>query len=559
MSNISEKTKSTHTITDKSSNQDSILHVIFGSRTGNSESAARLAYDYARHLGISAEIHNMHTMDPSLIKKMKNLLIAVSTHGEGDPPAVAENFYNYVHSPKADISDNVRFSILALGDSSYKDFCKTGHDFRKRLLDLGAKEISPMVECDIDYEEKARSWVRQVTESFEEVLPKSHLPGKKEFAFEINHTNTLDSNIFYAKVKELKTITHPDFHKRTMHLSLSMEKFAGDFQPGDSFGIYVRNSRLLVDKLLKFLKFDGSTTINTAQGSKLLKEALVQDFEITLITPLMIEKYASITKNKEIETLSNHQETGNKYCQTSDLLDLVTDYPGNITPQELIDLLRPLKPRLYSIANSPDVYPGEAHFTIGLIEYEQKGRSHTGVCSSLFSDRLDKGDSIAVFHEKNEKFRIPQDNSQPAIMICTSTGIAPFRGFLQKRNQLGATGENWLIFGDRHIQSDFLYRQELEKYLHSGLLTRMDTAFSRDQENKIYVQHRMQQHRNELFRWIDKKKAVVYLCGNKRTMGQSVKSALEAIISEQGNLNAEETTRYLELMKEDKRLQSDLY
>jgi sulfite reductase (NADPH) flavoprotein alpha-component len=545
--------------TGNAATPETILHVIYGSRTGNSKSAAQLAYDYARHLGIASEIHDMNAMNPAVITDMKNILIAVSTHGEGDPPAVAENFYNYMHSDKAKIPGEVKFSVLALGDSSYKDFCKTGHDFRNRLLQLGAKEISPLVECDIDYEENAMLWVRQSVEAFEAVLPKTITQSKKEFAFEINRVDAEDSNIFYAKVKEIKPLTNPDFPKRTLHLVLSMEKFGSDFQPGDSFGIYVNNSRLLVDKLLKHLKFDGSTTVETARGPRLLKEALVEEYEITLITPLMVKKYSELSQNGNLKTLISDKQLLDKYCETSDVLDLVSDFPGDINPQQLVDLLRRLNPRLYSVANSPDMFPGEAHFTVGLIEYQQKGRHHTGVCSTYLSDRIDEGDSVPVFLEKNEKFRIPEDDAKPVIMIATSTGIAPFRGFLQQRQSNGAIGENWLIFGDRHSKSDFLYREELENFLQSGILTRLDTAFSRDQDSKIYVRHRMKQRQKELFRWIDKKEATVYICGNKRTMGQSVKEALEEIVVSEGNLTIRQAKEYIQRMKDEKRLQMDLY
>jgi sulfite reductase (NADPH) flavoprotein alpha-component len=205
------------------------------------------------------------------------------------------------------------------------------------------------------------------------------------------------------------------------------------------------------------------------------------------------------------------------------------------------------------------MFPGEAHFTVGLIEYQQKGRHHTGVCSTYLSDRIDEGDSVPVFLEKNEKFRIPEDDAKPVIMIATSTGIAPFRGFLQQRQSNGAIGENWLIFGDRHSKSDFLYREELENFLQSGILTRLDTAFSRDQDSKIYVRHRMKQRQKELFRWIDKKEATVYICGNKRTMGQSVKEALEEIVVSEGNLTIRQAKEYIQRMKDEKRLQMDLY
>jgi sulfite reductase (NADPH) flavoprotein alpha-component len=540
-------------------NSEAVLHIIFGSRTGNSMAAAKLAHEFAIHLGIQSHLHDMSTMDPATIGSMKNILLAVSTHGEGDPPAVVEDFYNYVHSSEMPEMKGSSFSILALGDSSYADYCKTGHDFRLRLLELGSEEISPLMECDIDYEENAKSWVRQAVAAYEARLPKTLKPGEKEFAFEINKPETDDDKLFYAKVIDLKMLTQPGFEKRTMHMALSMDKFGASFQPGDSFGVYAQNSRLLVDKLLKTLGFDGTHAVEVGNKSKLLKEALIHDFEITLITPIVVEKYAAIAKNSQLQEFIKDSSRLERYCNVCDVLDLVTDFPAQISPEDFISILRKLAPRLYSVANSPLVYPGEVHFTIGLMEYSVKNRRHTGVCSTYFADRVEVGDSVPVYLEANEKFRIPEDNTRPIIMIATGTGIAPFRGFLQQREYSKAKAENWLFFGDRYAGSDFLYKNELEKFKKNGVLTKLDTAFSRDQKDKIYVQDLMIQQGTEIFNWIHNRGAIVYICGNKRTMGRSVKKALEEIIHTRGNLNAREAKNYLVTMRSEGRLQTDLY
>jgi sulfite reductase (NADPH) flavoprotein alpha-component len=538
--------------------ESNILHIVFGSRTGNSMAAAKLANAYAIHLGLNSQLHDMKTIDPSLVGAMKNILIAVSTHGEGDPPAVVESFYHHMHSSKAPDMTGSRFSILALGDSSYKDYCKTGYDFRSILLQLGSIEISPLVACDIDYEQNAMKWVREAVDAFEKVLPGGNR-NEKEFAFEINKIDTDQDKLFYAEVIDVRWLTNPEFQKRTMHLALSTENFGSDYQPGDAFGIYAQNSRLLVDKLLKSLGFDGTNAVQSGDKIKLLKEALINDFELTLITPLVATKYAEATKNRRLLDLINNKKELESYCENRDVLDLVTDYGSHITPQVFVDSLRKLSPRLYSVANSPLAFKNEVHFTIGLMEYAVNNRQHSGVCSTYFADRIEVGDSIPIYLETNEKFRIPAENDRPIIMISTGTGVAPFRGFLQQRDYQQAKGENWLFFGDRNSKSDFLYRSEIENFFNKGLLTRLNTAFSRDQADKVYVHHLMLSHRQEIYRWIHQKEAAIYICGNKRTMGRSVKEALQSIIRTEGKLTQAQTTAYIENLKAEKRYQTDLY
>jgi sulfite reductase (NADPH) flavoprotein alpha-component len=548
--------KEFHSLTGANDNR---LHIIYGSRTGNSRAAAELAYGYSEYLGLDSQLIDMAAINTADFSGYKNILLAVSTHGEGDPPAVAEMFYNFIHSKEAPDMTGVRFSILALGDSSYRDYCKTGRDFGKRFRELGAKEIYRLTECDIDYEENAKAWVNYSVSAFKKVLRPVRESLEKGFAFEINKRESDHENAFYARVIEKRFLTRPGYEKRTLHLALSMEGYTGKFLPGDSFGVYMKNSRLMVDSLLKELKYDGTIAVNSDTGKKLLKEALISDYDITMLTPVVIGKYAELTSNRELGFLLKNRTFLDEYSSTRNLLDLVKDYPSDIEPEALLSVLRNLAPRLYSVASSPLAIPGELHFTVGLIEYKFDDRHHRGVCSVYFADRVDVGDSVPVFLEKNEKFRLTEDDSQPLIMIGTGTGIAPYRAFLQQRKFTGATGENWLFFGDRFEESDFLYREEIGDFLASGLLTRLNTAFSREQSEKVYVQHHLLKHKKEVFDWIDRKKAVVYICGNKRTMGQSVKSCLEQIISSEGGFTPAETLTYIQNMKSDKRYQTDLY
>lgn len=544
---------------EKTVNANAALHVIYGSRTGNSKAAATLAWEYARYLGLDCQLHDMKTFVHEKIGEVKNLLIAVSTHGDGDPPAVVEEFYNFMHSSQVSSMKGVKFSVLALGDSSYKDFCKTGRDFRSRLLELGAKEISPLVECDIDYEENAKNWAANAVLAFEKILPKKNKKQEKAFAFEINKRELDEENAYYATVTGKWLVTAPDHDRKIWHFSLSMKGFGKSFHPGDSFGVYTTNSRLFVDKFLRTLKFDGTHPVKVDDKIKLLKEALVNDCEITMVTPLVVKKYTRFVKNNELNELISNEKQLDEFCKNNDVLDLLTRYPGEFSPGNLPAVLRKLTPRLYSVASSPLAYPGELHLTAGVVEYDLNDRNHKGVCSVYLDERIEIGDFVLVFHEPNKKFRIPEDNNLPVIMIATGTGIAPFRGFLQEREHLGAKGKNWLFFGGRNAGSDFLYRDEMNYFHQSGLLTKMDLAFSRDQSEKKYVQHAMLGNSTEFFRWMDKEEAVVYLCGNKRTMGEDVKKTIKEIVAMEGNLSDSQADDYVLQMTREHRLLSDLY
>ncbi len=538
---------------------NSTLYIIYGSRTGNSKAAATLAYEYANHLGIETELLDMKTFSFETLAWMRNILIAVSTHGEGDPPAMVENFYHFIHSDQSPNLKRTNFSVLALGDSSYKEFCKTGWDFRNRLLKLEAKEISPLVECDIDYEENAKKWVKEAVSAFEKILPETKKGEKKEFAFELNKRNMEQDNVFYTRVLEKKELTSVNSEKKILHFSLSMENFGTSYHPGDTFGVFVSNPRLLIDKLLKTMRFDRAYSIHSTDSIKLLKQVLLDDYEITLVTPVVLRKYEQFTKNEELRLLLSDENKLNAFCENHDVLDMVTLFPSEISPENFLSCLRPLKPRHFSVASSTLVFPDELHLTVGIIEYNLQNRLHKGVCSVYLDEQVEVGDFIPVFHEANESFSLPEDDSVPVIMIAAGTGIAPFRAFLQERKHRQAKGKNWLIFGDRHLESDFLYGNEFNSYYDSGILTQMDLAFSRDQKMKKYVQHCILEKSETFFEWIDSMNAVVYLCGNKRTIGREVKEAIKFVIEKEGNLSSEKAEEFIQQMTIDKKLLSDLY
>ncbi|MCB0806697.1 MAG: flavodoxin domain-containing protein [Bacteroidales bacterium] len=535
------------------------LFILYGSRTGNSKAIAQLAHDYAQHLGIKSECLNMQTLDTKRLNDMQNLLVAVSTHGEGDPPAPVEDFYRYIHSDDAPAMNHTNFALVALGDSSYKHFCKTGKDIEKRLIDLGASEMTDLVECDIDFEEKAKQWVKDVVGRIaaeQSIQPLAQ--NKSDFVFELKLDDQDKYNAFNATILEKQLLSTKDSSKRTYHLSLSLKNSGIAFKPGDSFGVYCTNSKLYVDRIIRKLNFDPTFPIRAKNGKRLLKEALVREYELTIITPVVVKKYADIVQNKKLNDLVTDKPRLDEYVQTRDILDLITDFPARITPEQFLSILRKLAPRLYSVASSDKLTTDTVDLTVGIIEYDAYDRFHIGVGSSFFAGRIEQGEKIPVFLEPNEKFRLPENSDTPVIMIATGTGIAPFRAFLQDREESKVKGHNWLFFGDRKSDSDFLYKGDLQKFLNNGTLSRLDAAFSRDTDQKVYITNKMQDASSEIYRWINIG-AHIYVCGNKRTMAKSVRKTLKQIISNEGRMSGEQASALFEEMKVNRQYQEDVY
>jgi len=542
---------------DETIDNSKILHIIYGSRTGNSRSAAELAHEYSKFLGLRSELVNMQEFEPENIRHFKNILIAVSTHGEGDPPLAAESLLANLSGASKPLLKNARFSVLALGDSSYRHFCKTGHDFRHQLLRLGAMEVFDIQECDIDFEEDAKKWIEGAVNAFLEFLPSKEIPGKKQFTFELLRPDEALGNAYMARVLEKRILNEGNPVRNVMHVSLSLKNSGIEYQPGDSIGVYSFNSRMLVDELIRLQGYDPTHVLESNNLKSMLKQVLVSDYELTLLTPVVLKKYAELTRNRELVELLGDEKKLQVYCLSRDVFDMVTDFPGRLTIEEFLSVLRKLPPRLYSVANSPRKDPEKVELMVGLVAFSQNKRNYEGVGSSFLSTRIDEGETVGIYLEENQKFRLP-DPDEPIIMIGAGTGLAPFRAFLQDREESGAAGKNWLFFGDQYMDTDFFYRDELERYLEKGLLKRLDTAFSRDQRKKQYVTHRMLENGPELYRWI-RDGAIVYLCGNKRKLAISARQALRRIFREEGGLSPQHASSYLKELKAGNQLREDVY
>ncbi|MYL28296.1 assimilatory sulfite reductase (NADPH) flavoprotein subunit [Halobacillus halophilus] len=533
--------------------------LLYGSHTGNCQA---LAEDFSGRLkenGLQVSVEDMDRYKPKSLKKEEDLLIITSTHGDGDPPDNALSFYEFLYSRRAPKLDGVRYSVLALGDSSYEYFCQTGKDFDKRLEELGAERFVERVDCDLDYEEEAEDWINKVVHSLGTAAEEKK--GKTAPSPQAAGPVYTKKNPFSAEVLENINLNGRGSNKETRHLELDLEDSSLEYEPGDSLGIYPINEEKLVDQLITLMQWDPelSVTLNKDGEVRALREALLSHFEITVLTKPLIEKLEPFTSNEKLQEILASKETLQTYIEGRDLLDLLADFgPWELGAEELIQQLRKIPPRLYSIASSRKANPDEVHLTIGTVRYESHGRPRLGVCSGQCAERMEPGGNVSVFVQKNSNFKLPEDGSAPVIMVGAGTGIAPYRAFLEEREELGAEGNTWLFFGEQHFTTDFLYQTEWQRWLKNGVLSRMDVAFSRDNEEKVYVQHRMTERSRELFEWLEAG-AYLYVCGDEKHMAKDVHQALVSIVQRESGRSLEEAEAYVADLRQQKRYQRDVY
>lgn len=533
--------------------------ILYGSQTGNAGGLAKKAGETLKKLGYEVSVAAMNDFKPNQIKKVSNLLLFVSTHGEGAPPDNALLFHEFLHGKRAPKLEGLQFSVLSLGDSSYEFFCQTGKEMDLRLEELGGTRLYPRFDCDLEFEEPASEWLEGVIRSLGEsnnITAAAKLPSVQ--AIETTYSR---SNPFKAEVLENINLNGRGSNKETRHIELSLEGSGLTYKPGDSLGIYPENDPVLVELLLSKLPWeaDESVTINKQGDILSLKEALATHFEITLLTKPLLQKVVEGTKNETLKELLSEPESVKDYLEGRDLIDFIDDFGiWGETAQDFVSLLRKMSPRLYSISSSSSSTPEEVHLTIGAVRYESYGRERKGVCSCFTAERLKPGDKIRVFIQENDHFRLPDNRETPVIMIGPGTGVAPFRAFLQELEETGAGGKTWLFFGDQHFMTDFLYQTEWKQWLNSGVLTKMDVAFSRDKKEKVYVQHRMLEQSQQLFAWLEEG-AHIYICGDEKRMAKDVHHTLIEIVAKEGNLDKESAEAYVVELQENKRYLRDVY
>ncbi len=534
------------------------VHILYGTQTGNSESLATDTANAAKKHGLVPVVKSMDEVEISQLAQMNYLLIITSTYGEGAMPDNAEMLWDAANRDAAPRLDNVNYSVLALGDTSYDLFCQAGIDWDNRLQALGAKRVLDRTDCDVDFEAPAEKWISEVIPLMAEgaetvaVMPTEAQPAKSAY----NRKNP-----FPAKMRVNRIVTALDSSKETRHYEISIAGSGLSYEAGDALCVIPTNCPDLVADLCKALGCTGDEDEPVNDELMKLSEALRTHFEIKLPSKEFIEEIAARSGDQELNSLlaAGDKDKLADYLWGRDILDLMRQFPGvEFSAAEFLALLKPLQHRAYSISSSGKKHPDSVHLTVASVRYDAHGRQHKGVCSTYLADLVGEETDVRIFFTPNNHFRVPSDNSLPMIMVGPGTGIAPFRAFLQEREFRKASGKNWLFFGDRNAATDFIYREEIETMQASGLLTRLDLAFSRDQEEKIYVQDRMKENGAELYAWLEQG-GYFFVCGDAYRMAKDVDQALHDVIRVHGNKTLVEAAEYVNQLKKDKRYVRDVY
>ena len=531
------------------------LVILYGTESGNAEKLADDIRKAAEKKNFKARTVNMSDVKPADLAKYENLLVIISTWGEGDPPDAATEYYEAFMSDGTPKLANVKFSVCALGDTSYEQFCKIGKDFDKRLADLGGERIYDRADCDVDFQETFDKWLVGALSAFPE--PKAATT-EAVAAGTVQAGTVYDkSNPYSAEILEKIVLNGTGSAKEVLHVELSLEGSGLAYEPGDALGIYPENRAADIEAVLAATGLKA----NAKLGDKTLADALRTDFDITTLSPAIILKYNKIVADEKLAALqvADKKAELKEWIEGRQLVDLLETYPHqNWTAETFTEILRKLNPRLYSIASSLRKHDNQVHLTIAAVRYNTHDRERIGVCSCFVTDNLEVGDTARVFFHTNKNFRLPESDDTPVIMVGPGTGIAPFRAFVEERVARDAKGKNWLFFGDQHFSYDFLYQLEWLDYRDAGALDQLDLAFSRDQKEKIYVQDRIKEHGEKVYRWLEDG-AHLYVCGDASRMAKDVHQTLMDIVAEYGGKSPEEAKAYMDALRKSKRYQRDVY
>ena len=542
--------------------------ILYGSQSGNSKKAANQTADALKAAGSEVVVVDMSEYKPSQLKNEKMLLAVVATYGEGEPPAAAEELHKFIFSSRAPKLPDLQFSVLALGDKSYLQYCQTGKDFDEQLEKLGAKRLAERKDCDVDWHDDADKWVKNVVSK----MPQPSTNGASTNGNGNGHASYVTAtksekpksqydrkNPFEAEVLEKIQLNGRGSVKETWHVELSLADSGLTYEAGDALHIIPTNSERIVADVLKVLSLDPSVKVDFDGHNASLGEILMDKTELTVLSRDVLQRYFDFTKNEKLKAILDDPKVLQNYVYGRDIADLLMEFPANdLNPQTFATILRKLPSRAYSIASSLAAHEEEVHLTVGAVRYQAQGRKKEGVASSFLADRLAIGEKVKVFVEENEYFKLPKDPSVNTIMVGPGTGIAPFRAFVEERAETGASGKNWLFFGNPNFTTDFLYQTEWQGYLKNGVLNKIDLAFSRDQEQKVYVQYKLLQKSKDVFDWIQNG-AYFYVCGDKNRMAKDVEQALIQIAMKEGGFSNEKAVDCVKDLKKQRRYLEDVY
>ncbi len=531
--------------------------ILVGSQTGTSESTAKKFAKQAKKRNLDPTIIDMADFENEKLSAIENLLIITSTYGDGEPPDSAADLHEWIGSDSAPKLENTKFSVLALGDREYPDFCQCGIEFDLRLEALGAERIYPRIDCDVDFDDEFAQWSDGVIDYFAPAAGAAIV----DDGVDQEEDGWSKTNPFPAKLIVSRDLNAPESEKNTHHVEISLEGSGLEYQVGDALGVLPRNEDALVDEIIENLNFKPTEIVELPNGQEAtLREALISSYDIRSINAAFIKDWAARGFHPYLRSLAEGgtKEQIDDFCWGRELIDLIIHFPADFSDaEEFLGALKKLQPRLYSISSSPKAHPGEVHLTVGKVVYSSHDRERGGVCSTYLCDRVDHDINIGVYMHSNNAFRPPADDKD-LIMCGPGTGIAPFRAFLEERAANKASGRNWMFFGNPHEATDYLYKEEFESYLSEGTLTKMTTAWSRDQAQKVYVQDKMIEHAQELWDWFEGG-ASFAVCGDASRMAKDVDKALHTIAETAGGLSPEAAVEWVKALKKEKRYVRDVY
>ena len=527
--------------------------ILYASQTGNAQEIAESLQQSLESKGYKTNLESTLDIKLARLKDYALIVVIASTHGEGEPPDDAIDFYEAVLSKKAPSLNGVKHAVLGLGDSSYEFFCQTAKDFDSALLKLGSVPLIERLDCDVDYQQEALNWTTQLVGAIADIQPPTLT------------TAALVENIiqfpyskekpFAATLSIIQKLTAPGSIKDTYHLEIDLAGSGLSYGPGDALGVWADNDKALVKEILDELNIESQARVRFKDEEFSIEELLRKKLEITLLNKGLIEVLATLGGSQKLLEITETYYSD--YIRNHQLIDVLKLANVTLEAQQLVAMLKPLKPRLYSISSSIDENPEEVHITLNHLQDENEDGIRYGLASHFLTRQLEEGDKVNVYVDRNKNFKLPSSD-KAIIMVGPGTGIAPFRSFLQQREAEQAKGRNWLFFGNPNFNTDFLYQTELQKHLKSGLLTQIDVAFSRDQEQKIYVQDRLRENAAQVWQWLEQG-AFFYVCGDMSRMAKEVELALLQIIEQQGNNTQSQAKDYLKQLKKQARYQRDVY
>ncbi|HDL8086442.1 TPA: NADPH-dependent assimilatory sulfite reductase flavoprotein subunit [Yersinia enterocolitica] len=536
------------------------ITLISASQTGNARRLAEQLRDDLMAAKLNANLVNAGDYKFKQIAQERLLVIVASTQGEGEPAEEAVALHKFLFSKKAPKLPETAFAVFGLGDTSYEHFCQAGKDFDNKLAELGAQRLLERVDADVEYQESAQQWRQQIVAALQARVPvQSAVAVTPSGAIdEITSSPYSKTAPLTAQLSVLQKVTGRNSEKDVRHIEIDLGDSGLRYQPGDALGVWFDNDPALVEELLALLWLKGDEQVSIDGQNISLSQALRSQLELTQNTTVIVDKYAALSRDEKLIALLADKPALQHYAKNTPIVDMVRQAPSDLNADQLVALLRPLTPRLYSIASSQAETENEVHITVGVVRYDIDGRPRTGGASGYLADRLEVDGDIRIFIEHNDNFRLPANPETPVIMIGPGTGIAPFRAFMQQREADGATGKNWLLFGNPHFTEDFLYQVEWQRYVKDGLLTRIDLAWSRDQIHKIYVQDKLREHGAELWDWIQQG-AHIYVCGDANRMAKDVEQVLLDVVALHGAMDAEQADEYLSELRLARRYQRDVY